>query len=364
MVLDFSYGDDVAFSVVMLSPSTSALRTCNRSSFVAPSRLRIFSSGKYRTHFPTRRQQQQHVMPKAMSWKPAGLLQEIVDMKKLEVELMEETLMDRPDHPINMRRAFFAQHPTHYLSKSLRRRDGSMAIMASVKRLQPPTAGQSNEVIAPLQDVASDMRSLHVNGLDAALFSTDTFRHGIDMQDLRTGIRGLADPTTGRTRMPIVRHDFIIDAVQIAEASEAGACAVNVVAAAALPELMELLNAATMMGMEAIVECHSPIEVDFAMECGATILFLNNWDRSRNVLVPGTAEKLIETVPPFVLTIGGGGLLTSTDCWSLFDAGFNGVVLGKTILQSKRVAGFVKEIRSQKRYDMGMYADDAPFSEP
>lgn len=349
---------DAAFSVCV--NVTPRKQISYRSNFITSHRPRFPTQNAHAT-----RQRSNYANKVTMDWKPAGLLQEAVDIKLMEVELMEETLMDRPDHPINMRRSFFAQYPSHRMSNALRRRDGSLSVMASVKRFQASRPGEPAQLVAPLEDIASEMRALHVQGVDAALFYTDMLRHGIETPELRKAVRGLSHIGREESRMAMARHDIIVDAVQIAEASEAGAVAVNIVAGAALPELMELLNAATMMGIEAIVECHSTLEVDFAMECGATILFLNNWDRSRNELVPGTVEKLIEGVPPFVLTLGGGGLQTASDCWRLLDHGFNGVVLGKTLLQSRRPAAFIQEIRSQKRYSGDMFSGDTnvPFSE-
>lgn len=299
-----------------------------------------------------------------MSWKPAGLLQEAVEIKKMEVELMEDTLTERPDHPINMRRAFFAPKPSHRFSNALRRRDGSLSIVAAIKRFQAPKCGEKPEFLTPLEELPSDVRMMECNGADAALFYTDMLRYGVESQELAKASHHLKSSNVD-LGMPIARQDLIIDPIQVAEAAELGACAVNVIAAAALPELMEILNSATAMGLEGIVECHTELERDFAMECGATILHLTNWDRTRNVLVPGTAEKLVGEVPPWVLTIGGGGLVTASDCWQLLDAGFNGVVLGKTLLQSRRPSGFMSEIRSQKKISGDVFSGSfgMPFSD-
>lgn len=310
-----------------------------------------------------------------MNWNPSGLMRDAVEMKKLEVSLTEQTLKSRPDHPVNLRRSFFAHRPRHHLSRSLRRRDGTLSIMLAVKRFQAPKPGERAQFVASLEDIPSTLREFYVAGIDSAFFYTDAVRHGVELSELRIAARSLRDPSATpesielgadtQTKPPLIRHDIIIDPVQIAEAAEAGACAVNIIAAAALPDLLDLLNAATAMGLEAIVECHTPLEVDFAMECGATILFLNNWDRTQHRLVPGTAEKLIEKIPSFVLTIAGGGLVTAGDCWNLLDAGFNGVVLGQTLLQTRRPESFIKEIRSQKRFTGDAFSGDMgiPFSE-
>ncbi|KAI0565991.1 Indole-3-glycerol phosphate synthase [Gracilaria domingensis] len=297
-----------------------------------------------------------------MRWTPSGLLREAVDLKKMEIELMESTLQERPDHPINMCRSFYAQKTSHRFSKALRRRDRTLSIVGAMKRFQPPRPGEKAVKIADLEDIGREARALSVTGVDAAFVFTDMMRYGVETKELAK-VTHVLKTSNVELGMPVARQDVIIDAVQIAEAVVAGAAAVNIIAAAALPEIMELMNAATAMGIETVVECHTELERDFALECGATILYLTNWDRSRNVLVPRHAERLIEGVPPWVLTIGGGGLVTARDCWSLLDHGFNGVVLGTTLLQTRRLRSFTAEIRSQKREAGDMFAGDfeTPF---
>lgn len=299
-----------------------------------------------------------------MSWKPAGLLREAVEIQKLQVQMMEETLSERPDHPVNTRRAFYAPRTDHRFSKALRRRDGTLSIVASMKRMQPTPVGEESEIVTELEGLPVEARMLECNGVDAALVHTDSLRYGISLAELPPIARELKASTTD-FGMPLARHDLIIDPVQIAEAGECGACAVTIVAAAALPDMMELLNAATAMGMESIVECHTEFELDVAIDCGATILFLTNFDRSRNLLVPGRAEKLGQDVPPWVVKLGGGGIEDARSCWNYLDAGFNGVVLGRSLLRSRRPAGFISEIRSQKSItgDVFSGAFGTPFGE-
>lgn len=176
-----------------------------------------------------------------MSWKPGGLLREAVELKKLEVELMEDTLLNRPDHPINLCRSFYAQASCHHFSKALRRRDGTLAIVAAMKRFQAPRPGETAVKIADLEDIGREARALSTSGVDAALVYTDSLRFGVEISEL-TKIARLQRVSNVDVGMPIARQDLIIDAVQIAEAAVAGATAVNIVAAAALPEIMELMR--------------------------------------------------------------------------------------------------------------------------
>lgn len=298
-----------------------------------------------------------------MSWRPAGLLREAVSIKEVEVAMIEETLKERPDHPLNLRRAFFAPRTTHRYSQALRRRDGTIAVIAAVKRFQPQPGGERPRRVAALDDIGRDVRALELEGVDAAMVYTDSMRYGVETVEMLRISREVQNSNTD-LGIPLSRNDIIIDPIQIAEAAEAGACCVNLIAAAALPDLFELLNSATAMGIEAVVECHTEFERDFAIECGATLLYLTNRDRTRNYIVPGTAERLVEEVPPWVVKIGGGGLATARDAWTLLDAGFQAVIFGETLMQSRGAQRFIDEIRSQRRLPADPFADVAmPFAE-
>eukprot|EP00177_Eucheuma_denticulatum_P002317 GFKZ01004152.1.p2 GENE.GFKZ01004152.1~~GFKZ01004152.1.p2 ORF type:complete len:350 (+),score=44.09 GFKZ01004152.1:229-1278(+) len=289
-----------------------------------------------------------------MEWKPAGLLHDAVNLKKFEIELMEKTLKERPDHPVNMRRSFFAQKPVHRFSRALHRRDETLSIVLAMKRFQP-VHGDKPTLVAPLEQIGLEARRFESFGVDAALLYTDAMQYGVETPDLGKVTRDLKSSNQD-LGMPVARQDIIVDPIQIAEAAEAGACAVNIVAAAALPDLLELMNAATAMGIEAMVECHTSLEVEFAMECGATILFLSNFDRTRNAEVKGRALELANGLPPWITRLGGGGLVTAGDCWKYLEGGFHGVVLGRTLLQTRRPEGFIQEIRSQKSIAEDVFA--------
>lgn len=298
-----------------------------------------------------------------MEWRPSGLLRDAVLEKESHLEKLLEVVSDRPDHPLNLRLAFFSQTPSFRFSNSLRRSDGSLAIIPVLKRIER-AADDTLSAVAPLENIGEDARYLACAGVDAFFLATDAPRTALDVHDLVRATRGVrvsnVDPG-----VPTARQDLIVHPIQIAEAAEAGASAVVIVAGAALGDLMELMNCGTGMGLEVIVECHTELERDYAMECGATILYLTNRDRSTGKMVPGTAEKLAEGVPHYVLTIGGGGIVTATDCWRLLDAGFNGVALGRTLLQSPRRAIFMQEIRSQKTMAVNPFAGGVgvPFAE-
>ena len=87
--------------------------------------------------------------------------------------------------------------------------------------------------------------------------------------------------------------------MQIARAACEGARAVLLVAAAVAPDLPQLLDTCTLLGLEAIVEVHTPDEVRLAAECGAGILLVNERDRATGERVLGQAAGLRTPVNNF-----------------------------------------------------------------
>ena len=58
-------------------------------------------------------------------------------------------------------------------------------------------------------------------------------------------------------------------------------------------------------------------------------------------------------------------MASARDAWELLDHGFNGVAIGETLLKSRRVKDFIKEIRSQRRTMADPFAGDfgRPFQD-
>ncbi|PXF42765.1 Indole-3-glycerol phosphate synthase [Gracilariopsis chorda] len=130
-----------------------------------------------------------------------------------------------------------------------------------MKRFQPPRPGEKENKIADLEDIGREARAFSVTGVDAALVITDMLSYGFETAELSRNANVLRTSNLD-LGMPIARHDLIIDPVQIAEAAVAGAPAVNIIAAAALPKIMELMDAVTAMGIESVVECHTELDRD------------------------------------------------------------------------------------------------------
>ena len=178
-----------------------------------------------------------------------------------------------------------------------------------------------------------ELRRASEAGLTAAMINVDRTSYGGEMRDLREA-RSCVEPLAAagrRSPLPLVCKDLIVDPLQIAIAVAEGADAVLLIAAASAGDLPALLDACTLMGVEALVEVHTADELRLATECGASLLLVNQRDRATGRLVPGHAASLAPALPPDAIRIAGGGVARVDQVRTLRRAGYDGVVLGRAL---------------------------------
>ena len=135
-------------------------------------------------------------------------------------------------------------------------RGARVAVIAEVKR-RSPSAGSIREDLDPADHAARYAR----HGAAAISVLTDGPFFGGSLDDLRAA--------AGRSPVPVLRKDFILDELQIVEARAAGAAAVLlIVRALSQARLVALLASARDAGLDALVEVHTPDEVGRRPERG------------------------------------------------------------------------------------------------
>ena len=148
----------------------------------------------------------------------------------------------------------------------------------------------------------------------------------------------IADLCTARssTELPLLRKDFIIDPIQIFEAAIAGADAVLLIAAAlddtSLGELRML--AEDDLGLDALVEVHSPEELTRALNAGAKIIGVNNRDLRTFRVSLNTSESLIARAPRDRIMISESGLQDPRSLRYLQSLGFRGFLVGEALMRA------------------------------
>jgi indole-3-glycerol phosphate synthase len=113
------------------------------------------------------------------------------------------------------------------------------------------------------------------------------------------------------TGLPVLRKDFIIDELQIAESRAFGADAVLLIAALLGERLPSFVRECKRSGIEPLVEIHSRDEGCLAAESGASLVGINNRDLKTMKINLNTTRILSEEIRREDLTV----VSESGICW-------------------------------------------------
>ena len=222
---------------------------------------------------------------------PGGVLGEIARRKRVEVAAR---LAGVPAAELRAR----AQPSRRSLSAALAS-PGARFIM-EVKKASP-----SSGALAPGRD-AAEQAAAYAGAASAVSVLTDAHFFGGSLDDLAAVRRVFAGP--------ILAKDFIVDPRQVTEARLHGADAVLVLLALLDdPEVVAIVDEASRLGMEAVVEAHDAAEVRRAVRLGAGIVGINNRDLRTLDVDLVTTERLAPLVPPDRLVVAESGIADRAD---------------------------------------------------
>ncbi|MCG2730887.1 MAG: indole-3-glycerol phosphate synthase TrpC [Acetobacterium sp.] len=199
---------------------------------------------------------------------------------------------------------------------------GEIAFICEVKKASP-----SKGVIAvdfPYVQIARDYQAA---GADAISVLTEPeFFQGSN--DYLTEIKE-------QVTIPVLRKDFIIDAIQIYEARLIGADAILLICSILDTEtIREYLGIADSLGLSALVEAHDEAEVKQALAAGARVIGVNNRNLKTFEVDIDNSIRLRQLVPPEILFVSESGIRTPEDIAKLRKNGTNAVLIGETLMRS------------------------------
>jgi indole-3-glycerol phosphate synthase len=209
----------------------------------------------------------------------------------------------------------------------------ALKIIAEFKRASP-SAGTIRADLSPA-DVARDYQQ---GGACAISVLTEEKHFAGSIADL-TAVRS-------STHLPVLRKDFIVDAVQIYEAAVAGADAILLIVAAldddSLGELREV--AEDELGLDALVEVHTSDESRRAVNRGAKIIGVNNRDLQTFEVSLNTSERLIAEAPQNSIMISESGLHDPEQLRHLQALGFRGFLIGEGLMRAKKPGPALRDL--------------------
>ena len=170
---------------------------------------------------------------------------------------------------------------------------------------------------------------------------------------VRAGARAISVLTDGRhfqgslahlrdvkeaVAVPVLRKDFIFDPYQVYEARVAGAdCILLIAAVLGDGDIKTLLNLAHDLGMNALVEVHTQVELERVLPLEPRIIGINNRNLQTFEVDFENTSRLRRLIPEHVVTVGESGLKTKEDVQKMAAIGVDAILVGETLVRSKDV---------------------------
>ena len=98
--------------------------------------------------------------------------------------------------------------------------------------------------------------------------------------------------------------------------------------------LMRCLNLAERLGMSALVEAHSSMQVKKALRVGAKIIGVNNRDLRNFEVDLNNSIELRSMVPENIIFVSESGIKTYDDIKTLEENNVDAVLVGETLMRS------------------------------
>ena len=197
-----------------------------------------------------------------------------------------------------------------------------MNIIAEVKRSSP-----SKGVLGVIANPVELAQQYEAAGAVMVSVLTERRRFNGSLEDL-IAIRAGID-------IPLLRKEFMIDEYQFLEARAAGADAVLlIVAALSKSQLRDYYDLATELGMAALVEVHTPAEIEDALEITPRIIGVNCRNLKTLEVDTSAFHTLIPQIPQEVIRIAESGISMRSEVIAAQQAGARAILVGETLVRA------------------------------
>lgn len=268
--------------------------------------------------------------------KSANYLDKIIIHKKQEVErLMNETKID-PEHHLN--KILNQIHkPCAHFSAALK--GPNLAIIGEVKR-RSPTCGE----IERINDPAELALKYCQGGASAISVLTDAKSFGGSLLDMSQVTHAL---DLQYPNVSVLRKDFILHPLQLAEAVSAGANAVLLIVHTVGKNLTFLLQEARRLGLEVLTEVHDLADLELALEAEAPIIGINHRNLTTFEIDLSISAILRPLIPPHIITVAESGIHQPMQAKQMRELGFDAILVGEALVRSKDPSKLIKLMRGE-----------------
>lgn len=209
---------------------------------------------------------------------------------------------------------------------------GENGLICELKR-KSPSAGE----ILPGADPCDIAREYEDGGASCLSVLTDGPSFGGSLADF--------EKIRAAVRLPMLRKDFMIDPIQVAESRAHGAdCVLVIMACLSDEQAKELHDYAISLGMDVLVETHNEAELTRALNLSSPLLGINNRDLTKMVTDLATTEELAHMVPENKFLVSESGIAETDHILRLRKTGARRFLIGESLM--KRITDRSAHVRA------------------
>jgi indole-3-glycerol phosphate synthase len=147
--------------------------------------------------------------------------------------------------------------------------------------------------------------------------------------------------------LPALRKDFMVDPWQVLESRALGADAILVILAAVDDSVAgELVDAARVTGIDALLECHDERDLERALALPHGLIGINNRNLRTFDTRLETTERLARLMPQGRPLVSESGIATPEDIERLRSAGATGFLVGESLMREADVSAATRRLLS------------------
>lgn len=256
------------------------------------------------------------------------ILETIVDRKKEEVAVLRQRGIHLPSE--------FAQkdiQPPRGFRQAILEY-GGVAVIAEAKKASP-----SKGVICADFDIEKIVTHYEKGGAQALSVLTDV--------DFFQGSLTYLLQAREKVALPVLRKDFIIDELQIREASVHGADAILLIAAILdESQLNDYFCYAKELQMDVLVEVHDEKELEKSLRSECDLIGINNRNLNDFSVDINTTFRLKKLIPDNIPVVSESGLRGREDMEKLQDHGIAAALIGETLMRAGTESRALSDLRS------------------
>lgn len=206
------------------------------------------------------------------------------------------------------------------------------AIIAEVK-CASPSRGRLVEYFDPVKIASTYEKS----GAAAISVLTDE-KYFMGHKNYLTQIRSAV-------KLPLLRKDFIIDPYQIYESLAIGADAVLLIARILGSDLREFIALSRKLGLAALTEVHTALEMELALTAGAEIIGINNRNLDTFVTDINTCKELARYAADGTILVAESAITTRADIENIMQEGISAFLIGEALVTAPDIGNKLREFK-------------------